>query len=522
MNPTAEQQSILDTFKNTSGNMKVLALAGTGKTHSLMELVKANPEQSFLYMAFNKSIKDEVEEKAKHEGITNLKAQTQNSFCLSLARGAGLRCSNIKGYMSVKVIVSRLGLFGNDRFLAYPASQIMSRFLVSRDKEINEYHVPRDVKDRISANVRRFARSYTNIEQETENRIRKSLEIAKKLFASFDFTSDIMLHDVYVKLVQLHYNQIVPVAEDVVLLDEAQDINPVFSDIVSRMDARVVAVGDSNQAIYQFRGAQDFLKEMPSESVQTLTQSFRFTPEIADKVNKLLTHMTDLRLEGFGGAGGDGTEAILCRTNIGCLSEALALLGTDTRFALQGGVDAEGFKMVDDLIALYDGRFQDVQHPDLKGIKSIYDLEKELEDMLLDAEWKQVFRLIEKMGGFEQAVDTINELKDSQKRVPKNALVITTGHKSKGSGFDKVRISDDFEKMFYRSELDPMTGKKVLVPIPFSEAPLVEKNLFYVACTRVKTSLSVGLCERLFEDVFVVSSEEVEEIQNASEIQDAA
>jgi len=509
MTPTAEQQSILDAFKNTTGNMKVLALAGTGKTHSLMELVKDNPDKTFLYLAFNKSIKEEVEAKAKNEGITNLKAQTQNSFCLSLARGAGMRCTNISGYMSVKMIAHRLGLYGNERFMAYPAGQIMGRFLTSNDTQITKFHIPRDVEDRIAANVRRFARQSTNVERETQKRLDTALRIAKALFNSFDFDSDVMLHDVYVKLVQLHYNQIVPVTEDVVLLDEAQDINPVFSDIVSRMDARVIAVGDSNQAIYQFRGAQDFLSEMPAETVLSLTQSFRFTPEIAEKVNKLLVHMTDLRLEGFGGAGGDGSSAILCRTNIGCLSEALALLGSDTRFSLQGGVNAEGFKMVEDLISLYEGRFQDVQHPDLKGIKSMQDLEQEIQDMLLDAEWKQVIRLIDKMGGFESAQGTIQDLKDSQKKVPADAVVITTGHKSKGSGFDTVRISDDFERMFYRSEIDETTGKRVQIAIPFSEAPRVEKNLFYVACTRVKTGLEVGLCERLFEEIVV--TEEMEE-----------
>ena len=35
--------------------------------------------------------------------------------------------------------------------------------------------------------------------------------------------------------------------------------------------------------------------------------------------------------------------------------------------------------MVEDLISLYEGRFQDVQHPDLKGIKSMEDLEKEIQ-----------------------------------------------------------------------------------------------------------------------------------------------
>ena len=125
--------------------------------------------------------------------------------------------------------------------------------------------------------------------------------------------------------------------------------------------------------------------------------------------------------------------------------------------------------------------------------------------MLLDGEWKQVLRLIDKMGGFEAAQQTIAELRESQKRVPKGALVITTGHKSKGSGFDSVRISDDFERVFYKTEISEY-GQRQSIAIPFPEAPKMEQNLFYVACTRSKTSLEVGLCERLF-----VAAEKVEE-----------
>ena len=129
------------------------------------------------------------------------------------------------------------------------------------------------------------------------------------------------------------------------------------------------------------------------------------------------------------------------------------------------------------------------------------DLEKELEDMILDAEWKQVLRLIDKMGGFEEATDVINKIKDSQKKLPKDAIVITTGHKSKGSGFDIVRISDDFEAVFYKSMIDEDSGKRISTPIPFCDAPSSEQNLFYVACTRSKTVLEVGLCERLFSEL---------------------
>ena len=507
MTPTKEQQAILNGFNMTDENIKVLALAGTGKTSTLLELVVQNPGLTFLYMAFNKAVKDEVEAKARKANITNLKVKTQNGFCLELARGAGLQTRNIKGYMSVKDTVARLGLTGNDRYLAYPAFQIMTRFMISRDAEMTMHHIPKDVEERIYNNVRRFGKRMDESEilRETDKRMKSALNIARRLFASFDFNSDIMLHDAYVKLVQMHYNE-VPVTEDVVLLDEAQDINPVFSDIASRFTARTIAVGDNNQAIYQFRGAKDYLKEMQTDQVFTLTQSFRFLPEIADKANLLLQHMTDLRLKGFENVEEEDTSAILCRSNMGCLTEAFNLLGTDTKFALEGGVDNEGFKMIADLVALNEGRTSDVQHPDLKGIWNMVDFEAELEQELLNKEWKTAMRVIDKMGGFDKALDVINEIKATQKNLPDNAVVITTMHKSKGKEWNSVRISDDAENAFYTSEIDA-AGRRIRVAIPFEKAPVMEQNLFYVAVTRAKRNLEVGLCERLFVEPTTANTE---------------
>ena len=85
-----------------TGDMKIEALAGCGKTSVLLELVEANPEQSFLYLSFNRSIKLELEAKAAKRGIKNLKVRTQNGFCLELAKASGLKARNINGYMSIK------------------------------------------------------------------------------------------------------------------------------------------------------------------------------------------------------------------------------------------------------------------------------------------------------------------------------------------------------------------------------------------------------------------------------------
>ncbi len=75
--------------------------------------------------------------------------------------------------------------------------------------------------------------------------------------------------------------------------------------------------------------------------------------------------------------------------------------------------------------------------------------------------------------------------------------MITTMHKSKGKEWNSVSIASDAENAFYTSEVD-ILGRRVRIPISFSEAPVMEKNLFYVAVTRAKRNLDLGLCERLF------------------------
>src|SRR5690606_26730624 len=65
------------------------------------------------------------------------------------------------------------------------------------------------------------------------------------------------IHDVYVKMFALSE----PTIDcDVLLVDEAQDVNPALGGLVMGQNhVQRVAVGDANQAIYGWRGAEDFL-----------------------------------------------------------------------------------------------------------------------------------------------------------------------------------------------------------------------------------------------------------------------
>lgn len=76
-----------------------------------------------------------------------------------------------------------------------------------------------------------------------------------------------------------------------VLLDEAQDTNPVTFDIFMRIPAKKkVIVGDKHQNIYSWRGAKNYLIHKDF-NVFYLTKTFRFGEDIAS-INLLYVAVT--------------------------------------------------------------------------------------------------------------------------------------------------------------------------------------------------------------------------------------
>lgn len=61
MTPTPEQQAILDATRNSKESLMVTAMAGTGKTSTLVMIANALPMQPAIALAFNVQIKKELE-----------------------------------------------------------------------------------------------------------------------------------------------------------------------------------------------------------------------------------------------------------------------------------------------------------------------------------------------------------------------------------------------------------------------------------------------------------------------------
>ena len=74
---TDEQKIIIE----SKGDIKINAVAGSGKTATVIEYAKARPSESkILYLAFNRSVKLEAEKKFSDKGLNNVRVETAHSL----------------------------------------------------------------------------------------------------------------------------------------------------------------------------------------------------------------------------------------------------------------------------------------------------------------------------------------------------------------------------------------------------------------------------------------------------------
>ena len=77
MELTKEQNDII----SSTGDIKINAVAGSGKTTTIIEYAAARPKESkILYLAFNKSVKLEAIRKFSERGLGNVKVETAHSL----------------------------------------------------------------------------------------------------------------------------------------------------------------------------------------------------------------------------------------------------------------------------------------------------------------------------------------------------------------------------------------------------------------------------------------------------------
>lgn len=294
------------------------------------------------------------------------------------------------------------------------------------------------------------------------------------------------LHDAYLKLYYLSKPDLSD-RFDVILADEAQDLNGITLGLIKNQSCRVIFVGDPHQSLYAFRGADNALSDPDlDDSVDLyLTKSFRFGPAVATVANIILSYKGEqLKIIGAGRPTqiktqlDDGVRgaAYLCRTVSGVIMTALEFAPQGKTLYWVGGIEAYQIGDLEDLVWFSQGKTDKVRSKRL--LKDFADWTSYLA-MAKESKDREMARLIKVVGLFPDIEKRLARLRALTQRDEKDAdVILSTAHRSKGLEWTHVYLGED-----YPDPLDPE-----LAP----NARRDELNLLYVAATRAKHQLAIN------------------------------
>lgn len=482
MKLTAEQAAIIA----STGNIKINAVAGSGKTTTVIEYARRRPAgNSILYIAFNKSVKNEAVKKFAEKGLTNVKVETAHSLAyknIVFKYGYKVRQHGYK----INETAAMLGLENNgEKHYEYIVANHINKFIsyfcnsdVQKVQDLNYLDIITDSKAKIF--IKTF---YPFLEMQT-----------RLLLAKMDKGEIEITHDFYLKKFQLSQPQL---PYDYILFDEGQDASAAMLDIFLKQNATKVIVGDTHQQIYGWRHAVNSLEKTDFKTLH-LTESFRFSDDIAKLAMKALElkglineNFSAVDIKGQPETSAGKTKAVLARTNLGLLLKAIETVTENRKvnsLYFEGNISSytyadEGASLYD-ILNLYNGKRSMIRDELIKSMKDI----EELEDYIQKAEEPQLGMMVEIVKEYGNEIPGIIKLiKDrhvANDEKEKADIIFSTVHRCKGMEYDDVTLVNDFineEKLEKRlAEKDPDTAN-------LNE----EINLLYVAVTRTKNTLQI-------------------------------
>lgn len=475
---TEQQDDAIKYFKEVtpSNPLVVEARAGTGKSTLIEHGCRDNLQSRVLLLCFNKSIA----EAAVKRMPANVTAKTFSGWTwnapLSSTLPSGIQVDSTYGRVYGHRVKWRFdakklaNLFRVDTSLIYAARATLDFFVSTADPYITKYHVPKRLwigkekkeqegfKDEVTSISRRIWR----MKQEKSNKLVPTTwsDITKMV----QVERDIQRTDDY----------------EFVIVDEAQDITACVLDLILQKGSPTIMVGDSLQKLYNYLYMIDAMEKIGGMK-KYLTESQRFDQTLANAANSVLDLLqgdfpkivgngqkTDIRYDEP-----NGKYTILCRTNMGLLSESLSSIRKGKKIHVMGNI-MDAVKQLESGYYLSVGLPDNVTHPSLLGVKDWNEIEVMKES---DADMALLYRQVTKYGsqipGFCEELENAGEVAESTADV-----ILSTVHRAKGREWDNVKMFSDFQKLVYFSEKDRRYK--------------VNKNevyTTYVAVTRAKRTL---------------------------------
>ena len=467
MKGTEQQEEIWSEIENGDSHIIVNAGAGCGKTFTIVEGANRLPSgTTSAFLAFNKSIATELAERLPAE----VEAKTFHSFGFAAIRSAGIK-TKMNNFKVNNIVKDLLGADFHIAPVKKLVSLIKGSLIDGTDTQailslIDEYNIqfPSDREERLTIEA-----------------IPAILTMCKTQTHLIDFDDMIWLPLV---------NDYPLPTYDVMFVDEAQDFNEAQRELISRCvnGGRCIIVGDRNQAIYGFRGADsnsigmfvDRLEKKATRQIKhfPLSISWRCPNEVVKEANRYVAdfHAHEDAINGTvivnAGFNPQANDMVLCRYNAPLVSAFYDLISAGKSAYVLGRDMTKGLINAVQKITknnqMGTKEFLDLFMTDYQiTLERLYSQGKDNQALALEDKKDCIMIFVDKattVGGIIEEIKRVFDCNDN------GEIMLSTVHKAKGLEADNVYILAT-ERMPH-----PKGGNE-------------ENNICYVAITRAKKNL---------------------------------
>jgi superfamily I DNA/RNA helicase len=481
--PSERQQQIFTEWVNTNNNILINAVAGSGKTTTLIELLKRS-EWRTLFLAFNKSIQEEIQNRIDAERIQQGKSMTIHSL----------------GLLAIKQVYRKVSIVANKN--------------IEINKKVQEKHKA-DMKWLKWADKLKISYCLSDMNDVSRMFLTDDYNKIKEYFASMDksFVDNDLLEHYWASFVEIRNktyeetnlvidfndmiylpvvkNLIIPVKPYYLMIDECQDLNlcqhKMIDNFINQGDInKWIAVGDKHQSIYGFSGAYsssfDMFKERENVVELPLDVCYRCSDVIISYANEVYDIMNTSNKPGGIVETTDNPALIKDNSMVICRNSSPLINLYFQLLALNKNCYIKGEDILNSIIRFIK------PYNNLTVSSALVEMDYKLEELKekdTDEDKLRYYLFKEDLNNFRKITahlcvdfETIDSFLNKLKSLfvdKENAIMLCTIHKSKGLENDVVYILNE--------DLIPSRFAK-------SEEQLIqEQNLKYVARTRAKKEL---------------------------------
>lgn len=478
--PSVYQQAIFDWMQSGEGNLLVEAVAGSGKTRTIVEALKfTNPNQAVAFVAFNSHIAKELKSRAPSHVYT----ATLHSLGFSAIRAA----------------------FGKVEVDEYKLDKILYEFMPRPDRyapqeEKSENKLRRGIVSKLVGMAKATLVDATDESAVTDMCDRYGIDLSDYRQEFIALLPDV-LNRCMARTQVIDFDDMVwlPVAlnldctkYDWLFVDECQDLNANQIALVLRSIApagRVVCVGDRRQSLYGFRGADTEAVEniIAALNAKTMPLSICYrcpsshldmareiVPQIEARPNApegTITTITEANLFGLVKLG----DMLICRINAPLVPVAFELIRRGIKAVVRGRDIGKNLAQLADKLG---GETMEDFYSRLAEYSS-----KEMQRLeYRNAPDSQVQALTDKVNTLYAVAQEVDHPSQIGRKIESifsddvEGIVLSSVHRAKG--LEALRV------FILRPELMPMVREKQQ-----DWEKVQELNCKYVALTRSKSDL---------------------------------